>query len=223
MLRTRRILLAFLVFLAAYGVLVASWPLWRNTGLRFLWQLGNQHMSRFGDAGRVHFGPYGETPRMVAIAATRPADSDDWRDTTVVLSNARLGQGAPKHMSLRNLVYAPMAVALALVFATPGDLLRRVILMLVSVGIAGGVGIARVWLALIEEFSRPHELAAYSFGAPLRTLIVVAHNALVQPPASIFVLPLFIWLLTAFRLRDWVRADESQSRQPLRPPAAPRR
>lgn len=216
MLRSGRIVAAFLIFLSAYSAIFASWPFWRAAGLQLMWQVGNEHLSRFGEAGRVHFGVFRAAPED--SAASRGERQADWRDTTAVLGNAAVGRAAPIHMSLRNLVFAPAAVMIALLLATPGTLLRRVVLGLLGVSLAGALGALRVWIALIEGFSGPHELAVYRFSDCTRTLIVVAHNSIVQPPASIFVLPLFVWLLIAFRLGDWVRTPAAPSaKRPVSP------
>lgn len=195
-----------------YLVLVFPWPGWRAAYASGFHAAGNTFFHQLGDAGRALFIPYGEGPRPDATARQHGR----W-DTTVILKNDRLREGLPMPMSARNLGYMPVAVLLTFLLATRMRWRRRLFAMALGLVIVHGFVWLRVWLPIVEVFSRGDDFAVYTLSPFWRGAVDRANMALAQHPTSFMILPMLIWAMLAFRLEDWTGKPQSATAKAATP------
>ncbi len=215
MLDRKRITIRLGIFVAALMVLLGCWqPLKRS------------HADVFRQAANTLFGHLGRDtgmrfePRSLLYKGGIAPDGPG--DVVVLVVNHRGGNdgsgasSAPYLIETFHYSYLPVAVALALLIATPISRRTLVASALLTVAMAAFVAL-RVWLLGMETLSRDDSLAAFAPPELVRNLIVVGLRALVFPPTSNIVVPLLLWLAFAFRVEDWwvtpTRDDGRQRKQ----------
>ncbi len=188
MLRRKRIILSFAVFVAAYGLLVVPWPGLRDAFARQFRAAANEAFSEFSTTGRARF---------------RPSTVDPMFESEALIGNTATLATATVPLSAHYIAFMPIAVMLALLAAAPFSLGQRPWALLLC--LAGVLGFVwwRVDLLLRLGFANPAVGVLQPGPLSLRALYV-ANAALVEAPASYVVGPLLIWLVFVFRRRDWV-------------------
>lgn len=182
----RRIAGFGLRFLLVYGALVAAWPL-----------LAHVHRPAYCALGNVLFGG-GE-----ASARFRPLDGAQDLDIEVRLTKRGppLVSAVMKNDS-RLVAYMPLVSLVALVLASPISWRRRRRALWLGLALVTAFVAVRMSLPIRRDFSRPDALQVHHPGALGRWLLDVSERALLDAPASFFVVPVLIWILVALRRED---------------------
>jgi hypothetical protein len=183
----------FLKVAVIYGLLVT--PLFRaHEAYGWTFRAGcNMFFRNMGDGGRVYF-------------SKNPAENMD-QDTLVSIKNVRK-QGAPGgtfEINSYTFGYLATAFLVALVLATPVPWPRRLLALAVGLGLVSAFVTFRVYLQLVDGFSPPSPIAAYSFGPFWKKCIIVLIKVLSMSPVTMYIAPVFIWILVTFRREDVAR------------------
>ena len=101
--------------------------------------------------------------------------------------------------------YAPTAVVVALVLATPIPWRRRWRALLGGVLAVQGFVALRVTLLLLAWISGDNPIAALTLSPCWTQVLNQALAVLVKAPPSVYVVPLFIWILVTLRRADFER------------------
>jgi hypothetical protein len=198
----RRIAGFALRFVVVYGLLIFAWPAVRPLYRPFYCALGNALF------GTVLF--HGE-----GSARFTPKDTREDLDIEVVMKkrSAPRISGRAENKS-RVMGYLPTISVVALVLATPLPWKRRRRALLAGVALVSLFVALRIAIPVVRDFSKPDALQVYHPGAFGRWLLGIADRALLGAPASFFVVPILIWVLVAFRRRDWELLDEAEPGEP---------
>jgi len=186
--QARRLAGFALRFAVVYGLLVFAWP-WARVAYRPLYcGLGNMLFG--GGAASAQF--------------SAPPGADGELDIEIRL----VKRGPPRvtgHMknSSRLVGYMPTVSLLAFVLATPLPWKRRRRALALGLALVTAFVAFRMSIPVRVNFSNPDALQVYTPGAFGAWALGVANRALVSAPASFFVVPLFLWVLVAFRREDW--------------------
>lgn len=194
----KRITLAVIVFAASYAAMLFAW---RSVGDAYAGAfrgVGNRVFRQLGDSGDARF-----YARSMVASFGVPASVAG--DVVLILRNHRTAAARPP-LLLESFYYGylPTIVFVALLVATPSPAGRRILAMGIGLLVVHGVIAFRVWLFIVSELSAGDAVTAYRLPALVRGLVEAGVHALVFPPASGYVLALFVWLAVAFRLRDWI-------------------
>lgn len=106
--------------------------------------------------------------------------------------------------------YFPTVSLLALVLATPIPWRRKRKALLLGLILVTAFVLLRAWIPIRRDFSNPDPLQVFEPGVFGRWLLGIGERALVNAPASWFVVPIFIWVGVAFRRSDWELLDRSE-------------
>jgi hypothetical protein len=98
----------------------------------------------------------------------------------------------------------PTITLVALILATPVAWRRRGIALLIGLALLIPFVALRIGLPLMLEFAREDlPMRQYQFSSWWTSVLMQAKIALVEAPASFFVVPIFIWIVATFRRSDW--------------------
>lgn len=189
--RARRIAGFVLHFGLVYGVLVLAWPVLRPVYRAFYCALGNALFE--GGEGSVRF--------QVAPPQANPGGEMDI-DLVMSKRSAPEVRGRMKNNS-RMVGYMPTVCLVAFVLASPIPWKRRRRALLLGLGLVTAFVALRMAIPIVRDFSNPNALQVYHLGAFGHWLLGVVNRALLSAPASLFVVPILIWVLVAFRSEDW--------------------
>jgi len=190
-------LACLLLWLAA---LLVPWPGVARAYSHLFCVGGNLLFGSFGPGGEVRFKP---------PTAIEPAQR-----CGITLINRPAGKGADETIDTRFRGYAPTAVLAALVLATPIPWRRRVRALFWGLLLVQGFVAVRVALTLIGLFSNNDDLAIFHLSLFWKGAVNLSLAALVAAPPSVFVVPMLLWVLVAFRRGDW---EAWTGRKPPRP------
>ena len=178
-------------FVLIYGLLVAAWPI-LGSGYRALFcGLGNVLFE--GGEASVHF---------------QPMDTPGAFDTQLMMRKRSTGVRGHMKVDSRLVGYLPTVSLIAFVLATPISWKRRRRALLAGLALVTVFVALRMGIPLWRDFSNPNALQVYHPSAFSRRVLGVAQRALLEAPASWFVIPIFIWVGVAFRRADWQLLDE---------------
>jgi hypothetical protein len=186
-------------FALAYGLLVLAWPVVRPVFRPFYCALGNALF-----AG-------GE-----ASARFRPLDGAGDLDNGDLDIRVELTKRGPPPVTARmensshHVGYMPMVSLVAFVLASPIPWKRRRRALLIGLVLVTGFVALRMALPVVRDFSNADALQVYHPGAFARWLLGIAERAFLNAPASFFVVPIFLWVLVAFRQEDWAIVEERE-------------
>ncbi|MGD2108316.1 MAG: hypothetical protein PVI86_02885 [Phycisphaerae bacterium] len=179
----------FLVCSLTYALLIIPWP-GLFDGYRACFRAGgNVLFHSFGPGGSVRFEPL--------------ASGDHTKDTTLVMRKKGLIGKAELDMKAVYMGYRPTAFMIALVLATPIPWSRRWRALLwgflwVNVFVA-----FRVWLKMLDAYSDNNALSIYEFSDLTKSVLDGVVAVLVSAPEAHYMIPVFIWVLVAFRRDTW--------------------
>jgi hypothetical protein len=197
---TRRIAGFALRFAVVYAVLVLAWPVLRS-GFRPLYcGLGNLVLSGVDGSlgeGTVRFHPL-----------DTPADLDI---QLVLTKRGPPPVTARMENSSRLVGYLPLVSLIALVLASPIAWKRRRRALLLGIPLVAAFVAVRMAIPIRRDFSRADALQLHDPGPFARWLLGVAERALLEAPASFFVVPILIWVVVAFRREDWALVGRAGS------------
>ena len=190
----------FLRFLVVFVLVMAPWPVVGDVYAAFFRAGGNLLFSSFGSEGRVQFR---------RLSDREPPHAAE--DTDMILVNRRTRAESVFSAGSRQQGYKPTAFVLALILATPIPWARRLRaalwgLLCVNVYVA-----FRVAVLLAGAFSGNNKLALFTPGPVAGFVLDYIGWVVVASYAGWLILPLGIWVLVTFRLRDWnalFRIDE---------------
>lgn len=196
LLPTRRLAGFGLRFALVYGVLVLAWPLAARVYRPLYCALGNVLFD--GGEASAHF---------------RPIATDENLDVEVRLTK----RGPPLVSAVMrndsNLVgYMPVVSLVALVLASPIPWRRRRRALAHGLALVTVFVAARMSIPIRRDFSREDALAVHHPGAVGRWLLEVSERALLDAPASFFVVPILIWVLVALRREDWALVQPAREK-----------
>jgi hypothetical protein len=182
-------------FALAYGLLVLAWPLLRPVFRPCYCALGNL---LFGD------GLLGGE----ASAHFRPLELSGQGDVELDIGLVLTKRGPPPvtarmENNSRLVGYMPMVSLVAFVLASPIPWKRRRRALLIGLALVSAFVAVRMAIPILRDFSNPDALQVFRPGASARRLLEIAERALLRAPASFFVVPIFLWILVAFRREDW--------------------
>lgn len=191
----RRIAGFALRFALAYGLLVLAWPVVRPVFRPLFCTLGN-----------VLFGG-GE-----ASVSFHPLDAGAELDVQLVLTKRGPPPVTARMEASSHLVgYMPIVSLVAFVLASPIPWRRRRRALLLGLALVSLFVALRMALPIWRDFSNADALQVYHPGAFVRWSRDVAERAFLSAPASFFVVPIFVWVLVAFRREDWALVDEREA------------
>lgn len=183
----RRIAGFGLRFALAYAALILAWPL-----------LAHVHRPAYCALGNTLFGGGEASARFRTIEGAGNLDIE-----------VRLTKRGPPLVSAvmkndsRLVGYMPLVSLVALVLASPIPWRRRRKALLIGLALVTAFVALRMSIPIRRDFSRPDALQVHHPGAFGRWLLDVSERALLDAPASFFVVPVLIWVLVAFRREDW--------------------
>ncbi|MGE3180912.1 MAG: hypothetical protein AB7N71_04720 [Phycisphaerae bacterium] len=129
-------------------------------------------------------------------------------DLAVSLTNSQSGSAAVLAMDSDHHLFLPFAALAALCAATPGRILRRLLLFVASLALLIGFLWLSIWVLFAVTLSTPPVSAGNWPGWAVKVGETFL-RAWMDPPASRYVIPLLIWLIVAFRVRDWITVKVS--------------
>ncbi len=131
-------------------------------------------------------------------------DKDRERDVRFLTVNRLNGRGVENEVtSSRHVGYMPAAVFLALVLATPVRWKRRVMALILGLVLVHVFVAARLAMILVHKFHGDDSYCLFHWDSPWDTVLEVAFRLTAVVPASIYVVPLIIWIAVTFRREDW--------------------
>ncbi|MHC4092767.1 MAG: hypothetical protein ACYSVY_21255 [Planctomycetota bacterium] len=184
--RIGRFLALVLVF---YAVLMVPWP-----------GLAGAYATVFRAAGELLFGSIGSQ----GWASLEPMVADEGtEDTAINLTHARVpGRAGQITISSRYTGYVPTAAVVALVLATPLDWRRKGRALLWSLVLVHVFIALRLGLPIYRGFCLDDEFRQFALSPLQLKVLEQTIAALLRAPASLFVVPIFIWIAATFRRKD---------------------
>lgn len=176
--RTKNTLEFLVLVTLCYTALAVPWPGLRQAYAAYYRGFANLLFHSFGEYGTVQF---------------KPRLPHDELDTVAVLRGSR-GR-AELGLSSRHKGYLPTIALISLVLATPIALRRRALALAVALVAAHAFVALRTGLVIWNGF-----LPERAAGAGVVKALTFA---LVETPASYYVIPLLLWVLICFRREDW--------------------
>ncbi|MFQ5458959.1 MAG: hypothetical protein ACE5FC_11000, partial [Myxococcota bacterium] len=196
----------FLASLVVYAVLMAPWPGLQRGYAAVFRAAGNVCLSRFW------FWPQSSV-RFMDIRSIRPGDLAPGApefaptaemDTLMELRTRGTPQVGYLRTSSRYVGYSPMVLMVALLVATPLPWPRRARALLWGMLLIHAFIALRVTLTLTANgFAADKAYALFHPGRFVTGLLTRTETILSDDPAASYVIPVFIWLLVAFRPRLW--------------------
>lgn len=199
-------------FALAYGLLVLAWPLLRPVFRPCYCALGNLLFDDglLGSDASAHFRPL----ELSGQGGVGPhAGLDAGLDVGLVLTKRGPPAVTARMENDSRLVgYMPMVSLVAFVLASPISWKRRRRALLLGLALVSAFVAVRMAIPILRDFSNPDALQVFHPGTFTRRLLEIAERALLRAPASFFVVPIFLWILVAFRREDWEIVAEPESR-----------
>ncbi len=131
-------------------------------------------------------------------------DQDPQHDVRFLIANRSNGRGLQNEKtSSRHLGYMPAAVFLSLVLATPIHWKRRVFALGVGWALVHVFVAARLAMILLHKFHGEEAYCLFHWERPWSVILNVTYHLTSVVPASIYVVPLIIWITVTFRREDW--------------------
>lgn len=181
----------FLLLAIYAGVLMGVWP----------W-VGDRYAAGF-QAGGTNLCKTISRKWVVVLQPREPPTK--MLDTTLALANRKTRAVGHRPISSRYLGYAPTAMLLALILASPVPWKRRAWAILL------GLILMHVWIAgsllllVIHAYSRGGDLALFDFGPTLNRGLAYLVEVVVTAPVTKYAVPAVFWVLVTFRRSDWQR------------------
>ena len=191
----RRIALSLGRFGLYWGVLVLAWPLFAPLFRPLYCAVGNLAL----DHGQAR----------ASFEVTEKIDGD--HDVDITLRKAGTKVTAKMYTSSRLSGYLPLISFVAFCLATPVPWKRRQKALLWGLVFIALFILLRMWVPIRRDFSNPNELQVYDPGALMRWWVGILERAFVNAPASWFIVPIFVWVGTAFQRSDWELLDGGTS------------
>ena len=173
-----------------YAVLALAWLV-----------VGDSYRTGFQDAGEWSFGGRSDNITVLFLPLETSASGDP--DTLIQLRT--LDRKRPKKVrcSSRILGYAPTVVLLALVLASPISRLRRLWAAILGVLLVCAFVEVRVGLLLLDAASDV-KVGMITLSPWVKSLVGTVAKLAARIPSG-YVVPVFIWMIVAFRAKDWSR------------------
>lgn len=194
----------FFKVILLYALLMIPWP-GVSAGYGYLFRAcGTAVFHTFGSAGRVEFRP----------AEPNPGEKDPL-DFEIRLRNLRTQAGGTFTLerNTRKMGYLPTAFTVALILATPVPWPRRGWALLWGLVLISAFVGFQLTLHLVNAFSDPNVLNQFDLAPSMKRLLGIALKVFVLSPVTAYIVPIFVWILVAFRRGDWAKL--------LATPAAP--
>lgn len=188
MLPFRQIAAFFIRLLVIYGLLLILWPGVKPTYAGIFSAQGNLVFRSLIPRGPVYLRPM--VPPSAGVF-----------DTEIHLLNLRSGAGGMIPASSRR-AYAQTILLVSLVLATPLPWWRRFTalvwgLILVDVAIT-----CKLFVAVLHGFSDSHVRLLVP-APPWDRILPLANQLVANDIVTLFIVPVFIWILVTFRRTDW--------------------
>ena len=179
----------FIKLFICYGLFLVAWP-----------ALSDPYASAFRKVGTKvfrSFGPDGDVLIKKRDNPTRMLDSD------LVQGNRKTRSFGTTPFGTRYQGYAPTAVLLSLILASPVTWKRRgwatvLGLILVHLWIAFAL-----WLMLVDTYSDPNKLAMYELSPLVKGSLSYTTFVVTKSTMTRYFVPVFFWILVTFRRDDW--------------------
>lgn len=216
MLPPKAIVRFFLLVLVFGAVLLPRWPGVGDAYAVYFRALGNVAFARFG------FWPHA-TVSFRDPAAIKPGDLPPGieappaigvRDTVMVLENRRvLGALGFLRTSSLDIGYAPTAMFIVLVLASPGTWRRKGKALALGLVMVQLFVVLRLSLPLLQAFCNPTKAyAACELGSFGTSVLNKVESVLHSDPTVSYVVPTFIWFLLLFRPSQWADQGSEENR-----------
>ena len=198
--RTRRSVVGFFVRLFVYYTILA-WP-WQaleaGYGRLFAGVADGLLSPDERNPDRGLFGSDG------AVRVYCEYDQDPKRDIHIVAGNLRNETGTDKtRTSSRHLGYMPAVVLIVLVLASPVVWHRRLWALLWGLILVHAFIAVRFGFILLSIFHGDKPYTLFRWDPPWDTFLEEAFIIIAEVPATIYVVPLLIWIAVTFRRADW--------------------
>jgi hypothetical protein len=189
---TKRLITGFFLRLVlAYAAFMAAWPLLKTPYSAWHRTAGNACLSPITSRGVISF--------------QRAPGNDPVRDTVIYIQDPQTpGAELLVPISARYTGYMPTAFTASLILATPIPWRRRFTALLIAMILVHVFILGWLTLSLIDEMSNPaapFQLAQFT-EMDKRILRFVVTNFVESVIATAYVVPIFIWIIAAFRRRD---------------------
>ena len=179
----------FIRCMLIYGLLIIPWTGAMDAYRWIFRHVGNALFYRVGSAGTVHF--------------EKLSAADHARDTTLRLTNKRVGSSAGMDIKSVYTGYRPTIFMVALVLATPISWSRRGWALMWGLLWVSAFVAFRVWLRIVDAFSNDDVIAIYALGPAWKGAVQALMKILVLSPAPGYIIPAVIWMLVTIRRDDW--------------------
>ncbi|MEE9295748.1 MAG: hypothetical protein V3W34_12405 [Phycisphaerae bacterium] len=131
-------------------------------------------------------------------------DKDPERDIHIVAGNRANKKFTDRNRtSSRHLGYMPAAVLIALVLASPVRWRRRLWALLWGLVLVHAFVVVRFAFILLSIFHGDQPYALFRWDPPWDRVLEEAFIIIAEVPATIYVVPLLIWIAVTFRRKDW--------------------
>jgi len=179
----------FIKLFVCYGLFLVAWPV-----------LSGPYASAFRKVGTKvfrSFGPDGDVLIKERADPTRMLDSD------LVQGNRKTRSVGTRPFGTQYQGYAPTAVLLSLIVASPVTWKRRGWatlwgLILIHLWIAFAL-----WLMLVDAYSDPSKLAMYELSPLVKRSLAYVTFLVTKSTMTRYFVPVFFWILVTFRRNDW--------------------
>jgi hypothetical protein len=186
---------------------VAAWSLIGKPFLACYRAAGNFVFARFGSGAAIEFKPLtpveAHADTLVEIVNTRVPPTSEWANVRIT---------TPLKLNVHDFAYLPAVVVVSLILATPLPWRRRMFALAVAGYLIAAYLVVWAWLSVLDTISRPTPpLPTHGFmlGPIARTLVTfLSENVLDSVNACGYIIPIFIWIISAFRRKDrgWLLA-----------------
>ncbi len=177
----------FVRLFLVYGLLVVPWPELKAGYASLYRAVATAVFGSLIPGGAVRFEPM--------------LDPYSKYDTDLHFLNTRSGARQRAAISTRDPAYFQTIFLVSLVLATPLPWRRRWWALVSGLTLVHGVIFCTVLVMLLYGFTRP-QLALLAPGPPWGSLLSVAHRLAAGDTVGLLCVPVFIWILVAFRGAD---------------------
>ena len=199
MLRTRRLVGSFCLFVLLFGLLTVPWPGVQACYSTAYRAVANALFGSFGSEGIVRFEP-------------RPSDRK-WADTSVMMARRGSSEGIAIPHSPRLRGYLPTAELIALILATPVPWSRRWRALMWGLLWVHGYILLKLVIALLHAYDGTDPWCLYALGPFWSKVLYGTYEVLVRSGTTPFLVPIFLWLAVTFRRSDWEGALREGTRR----------
>ncbi len=218
----KRILGFLSIFALVYGLFIGLWFSWGDFYVKAFMAAGNAMFGSFGSSkGVVHFL---SEEAVLRLKIRAPQLYNEYRDVTLVLVNQEaLDAKEIDHkkkvpltviaISSRDTGYISAVLLIALALATPIGWMRKGLTLLWGIIFVHLFIIFKVAILLLFIFCNNERLAVMFVSPFWQSVLDAAHEIFVGNMGVSYVVPVFIWILVAFRRSDWRMAQIGKHRQ----------